>query len=176
MNDSVARFLAKLGRMDWFVNCGKPPASQFERVDTAEAAKKLYSGKNGMKWENFKLAIMNRQGLLLWEKIEGWSEEVQKQARATDAAVEAFMIENLARIFAVLPEDPDLRRMIRLDVGWMTGEVEDPLLPDLNFFTDVLLPIYESGHLPCGRSGDKISRNWSGNSLSELPKGKILVF
>ena len=72
-------------------------------------------------------------------------------------------------------EDSDLIRMIRLDVGWTAGEVEDPI-HELNFFTTRILPIYQSGQLPCGWQGKRISRNWAGNSLADLPAGKIVVF
>lgn len=176
MNESVSGFLKKLENMTWFANCGKPIDGPYERVDSHQAAQKLYAGRNGMRWENWKLAIMNRQGLLIWDKIEGWLPEVQKRLRATDVAVESFVSENRARIFATVPEDPDLRRMVRLDVGWMTGEVEDVLLPELNFFTEVILPVYEIGHMPCGWSGDKMPRLWPGNSLKDIPKGKLVVF
>jgi hypothetical protein len=176
MNESASRFLKRLEQMNWFANCGTPIEGPYERVHSHQAARKLYAGRNGMRWENFKLAIVNRQGLLIWDKIEGWLPEVQKEIRATDAAVESFVAENRARIFATIPEDPDLRRMVRLDVAWMTGEVEDNLLPPLNFFTERLLPVYERGHMPCGWSGGKIARDWAGDSLKDLPEGKLVVF
>ena len=176
MNVSVANLLDQLRVTPWFANCGKPMSGEFAVAKSLGEARKSYSGQNGMRWENFKLAIMNRQGDLVWEATRNLREEIQREARATDSAVAKFVSENAQRIFASIEEDPALRRMIRLDLGWIAGEVEDPRLVDLNFFSRIILPIYLAGHMPCGWVGNRIERIWKGNSLTDLPEGRVIVY
>jgi len=132
-----------------------------------------------MAWENSKLAVMNRQGELAWDVTLEIREEQQAAAKETVKAVDGFLEKNHRRIFSRIPEDKYLMRMVRMDVSWIAGEVEDedlPVLRDLLFFSKRLLPIYLSGHLPCGWSPKRIPRGWAGNSIDDLPPGKIIVF
>lgn len=176
MNASVTKLLNQLRSAPWFSNCGKSLAGDFVRVTSLDEARRLYSGQKGLRWENFKLAIMNRQGDLIWEVTTGSHEEIQKAGRATDTAIEQFVVESRDHIFSAIKEDPALRRMVRLDLGWIAGEIEDSRVKELDFFSTNLLPVYLAGHMPCGWSGKRIPSDWGGNSLADLPDGKMIVF
>jgi hypothetical protein len=179
MNNEAAQFLEKLGALSWFANCGKPLKGDYVQVESLKQAHKYYADPRGMGWENSKLAVMNQQGLLIWDVTHHIREELQKAARETMKAVADFFDQNRQRIFSRLPEDKYVTRMVRMDIGWIVGEVEDqhlPVMRDLLFFSTRLLPIYLAGHLPCGWSGKRIPRGWAGTSLADLPEGKIIVF
>lgn len=66
--------------------------------------------------------------------------------------------------------------MIRLDFNEIAAEIEFSSYESIPFFSKLLLPIYLAGHLPCGWRGKPMAQKWNGNSLADMPEGKIIVF
>jgi hypothetical protein len=179
MNEAVSKVLAQLSSFPWFAKCGQPIEGDYLCVQSLKEAHKHYADPRGMGWENSKLSVFNRQASLVWDATHAIRAEQQANARATSLAVEHFLAEYRARIFATIPEDKYLSRMVRLDVGWIASEAEDRMMPDmvgLQFFSTILLPVYLAGHMPCGWSGKRIPSGWDGCSLEDLPAGQLIVF
>lgn len=173
---SSAELFTALKSVDWFSKCGEPMNADYLHVKSPEDAKECYSGKAGWRWENFKNSIMNRRRSLLWEATQHCRQEQQQRAKETQQLLQRFLLENNREIYSVLKENPELKRMIALDLGCITSELEYVAHENINFFSKVLLPIYLSGHLPCGWRGKPMAQKWNGNSLADLPEGKVIVF
>lgn len=179
MNEAVSKVLTQLSNLPWFAKCGQPIEGDYVCVQSLKEAHKHYADPRGMGWENSKLSVSNRQASLVWDVTHAIRAEQQANARTTGEAVERFLAENRDRIFATIPEDKYLSRMVRLDVGWIASEAEDCTVPDLaglQFFSSILLPVYFAGHMPCGWSGKRIPHGWAGRSLEDLPAGRLIVF
>lgn len=172
MNEELNKLLTQLKAVAWFSNCGRPLEGDFVLVKTLDAARLRYAGP-GLRWLNFKQVIMNRQTALMDPYRR---DEIQQEAKRNAAVLDQWFEENRQRIFSSVKEETELRRTVRQDIGWIAAEITYPELYVLTFASTVLLPIYIAGHLPCGWHGKRILWKWDGNSLADLPEGKIVVF
>ncbi|HEX7862938.1 MAG TPA: hypothetical protein VF773_21575 [Verrucomicrobiae bacterium] len=183
----VEDVLNDLARIKWFTRCGEPIPNQKHRLKSWADAEQYFAGDKGLRWENWKLAISNRrrelirdarvkstEGLCDSEKQTRY-EQFQNDARKRQAVIDEFRADYLSKIVASVFDHPELQRMVALDISWTVNELVNPT-PPLNFFEALILPVYVSGHLPCGWSGTKIARKWSGNLLSDLPSGQLIIF
>lgn len=160
MTDAVAKLFQELGNLAWFANCGKRIPGDYLVAQSLKEAYKYYADPRGMSWENGKQAICNRQCSLLWDATHNIRAQQQQSARETAEATDEFFEKNRSQIFAIIPEDKYLGRMVKLDLRAIVSEVEDQIygveaLRNLQFFSKMPLPVYLAGHMPCGWAGKR---------------------
>ncbi len=176
MIKTVTELLRAFETISWFSSCGTPLKGDYVLVGSQDEARAHYAGNAGVRWENFKNSVFNRHRRAVWDATQSCRQEQQEKAKEAAEAVQQFFRLNHHKLFLALAEDAELKRMIQLDLGWIASEVAFASYDTVRFFSNVLLPVYLAGHLPCGWRGKAIKWNWNGNSLDDLPEGKLVVF
>ena len=176
MTITVAELLTTFETTSWFSNCGVRLEGDYVFVRSLEEAQSHYADKAGVRWENFKNSVFNRHRRAVWDATQSCRQEQQEKAKEATEAIQQFFRLNNLKLFSALSEDSELKRMLQLDFGWIASEVAFASYDTVRFFSNLLLPVYLAGHLPCGWRGKAIKWNWDGSSLADLPEGKLVVF
>lgn len=175
-NKKINDLFDNLRSISWFSQCGKS-ANQWETARSWPTACKLLADA---RWQNFTLELINRYREILWSKIpiseiRSFEDAWNDRADVVDNQIDAFCVEEL---WSRLPfEDAkSFNLTVRKELRCMAMEADNSeILPPV-FFQPLLLPVYKAGHLPCGWSGVAMPQNWRGNSLADLPSGRLIVF
>lgn len=173
MRAETKDFLDNLLKVPWFSNLGEPVTENATPVKSLREAKKMGTAR---KWENFKLAPMNRLSDLLWDRDDITVDETDEIAESVNRAVFAIFEDQPEKVFGELILDEDIRCIVLADVQVAAFEVEYSHLIKPLFNLPILWPWYERGHLPCGWDGKMISEDWAGNGPEDLPEGRLRVF
>jgi hypothetical protein len=169
-------FLTHIRSVRWFGECGKPVTRWKQAKDWSTACRYISEAK----WQNFTLELLNRYRDILWsriplEQIPDFESAWNDRADFINSQVDAICSDQL---FKRLPFE-DMRSFnltVRKELRCMAMEADNSDIMEPVFFQPLLLQVYESGHLPCGWSGDLLPQGWQGKSLSDLPSGALVVF
>lgn len=157
--------VAKIGSINWFVNCGQPFA-----LDLTMEAKQVRTWNQALKsckspaWDNAVLEAQNQ--LTLWlhlhqrEKYQRWNETVDDHKKKvvnplTEEKIVPFQIQNSLDIVFVHSVQWNILGALMENSYMKCGHSA--------FFFLELLMVFEVGHFPCGWEGD-----W--------PQGKLVVY
>ncbi|MBI3887064.1 MAG: hypothetical protein HY302_15250 [Opitutae bacterium] len=73
-------------------------------------------------------------------------------------------------------ESPCIHCEFVIHFRWICLEAQHPEELSLRFFSERLLPVYESGHFPCGWKGESVDKQWMQKGTLGVPSGELVIF
>ena len=177
-NYEYASIRERVMTVPWFANCGQQGVEiKLGDVGVVRSWKQAERSYKGRSWKNATLEARN--DFTEWlatnhRKLfnETWNEWVDEE--------KSWFLEYLNPVFARAHNEHGVGIDLDHDVNWnVCGALMEARYDHLNhphkFFRRYLLPIYETGHMPCGWEG----ANWPEPGAWETgacPIGRLIVF
>jgi hypothetical protein len=174
MKQRVRQKLDQILSYPFFKSVGQPLPNTVVRVNSWKIAAMECSKP---KWENFTLHARNaiQQGIQGQYPKQGMWERFQEWNPLTDE-LRPVLVSIAEQLTSQLPLSDELKKEVKGSVSWDTMgiclecEFSDILKPA--FFSNILDPLYASGHFPCGREGRKPSKSYLDFYVGE----RLIVF
>jgi hypothetical protein len=159
----------KLEALQWFANVGQPMAGDCRAVQTWTQAVESCTGEV---WSAVQLQVKNRFAREVREKSYVRSEEWNGIAAELRKLIAIVATNSIAPIVKRFNLNPNFQGCVSWDMLMICLETEFSELVPPSFFVPRLLPVYETGHFPCGWEGPKLLEGWEG----ELPSWRLIVY